>query len=55
MPFGVAMYVRRYKDIRDWGPSLSFDIEYAEFLVVPIVAYDLRPHILDVGITTNYA
>lgn len=55
MPFGVAMYAQAYKDRQDWGPSLSFDVAYIEFLVIPHDVYDLRPHVLDVGITADYA
>lgn len=55
MPTGVTIYARRYKDRRDWGPSLSFEIACAEFLATPRVAYDLRLHILDPGVTTDYA
>lgn len=34
---------------------MSFDVAYTKFLVVPMVAYDLRPHVLDASIRADYA
>lgn len=55
MPTGVMIYARRYRDRRDWGPSLSFEIARAEFVATPRVAYDMRLHILDLGVIVEYA
>lgn len=34
---------------------MSFEIARAEFLAAPMVAYDLRLHILDPGVTADYS
>lgn len=55
MRISVMIYAQWYRDRRDWGPSLSFEIACAEFLATLRVAYDMRLHILHPGVTVEYA
>lgn len=55
MPQGTTLYARTYKDRLDWGPLVSFELAWEEFLALPYQTWDLQAHVLDLRTTLDFA